>query len=180
MEFFWRGTGNAGIMDCSAASQRRHGTARKAAPRGQSAPGRAATPCGVKAAIQEGWGAPGMQDESCQDGRGCELFGTQGAENTASQLTNKKPVLFCKGSLQTSAGCGVPKRGKKPLPVGAAAEGRMQRMHREIGLLRVTSPGRDGSAGLTFQKKEKGGAREGIKSGWQKQKMIVWLCKKLP
>ena len=33
-------------------------------------------------------------------------------------------------------------------------------MHREIGVLRVTSAGSDGSAGLTFQKKGRGSKRE--------------------
>lgn len=65
-----------------------------------------------------------MQDKSCQVGCSCELFEMQGAENTASQLTNKKKiVLLCKGSLQTSVDCGVPKRGKTALPVGAAPRG---------------------------------------------------------
>jgi len=64
-----------------------------------------------------------------------------------------KAVSFCKGSSQTSEGGGVTKRGKKPLPLGAGPGGRMRR---EIGVLRVTSLGGDGSAGLTFQKKRKG------------------------
>lgn len=33
-----------------------------------------------------------MQDKSCQVGCSCELFEMQGAENTASQLTNKKKL----------------------------------------------------------------------------------------
>lgn len=37
-------------------------------------------------------------------------------------------------------------------------------MHREIGVLRVTNPGSDGSAGLTFQKKGRGSKR-----GYEKQ-----------
>lgn len=75
----------------------RHSMACKAVPRGQSAAGCAATPCGVKAAIQDGWGAPGMKDEGRQDGHGCELFGMQGTENIASGLTNKKkPSCFAK------------------------------------------------------------------------------------
>lgn len=62
-----------------------------------------------------------------------------------------KAVLVCKGSLQTSAGWGDPKRGKKPLFAGAAPGERMQR---ELGVQAQDRP-----AGLTFEKEGRGSKR---------------------
>lgn len=83
---------------------------------GASVAGWATIPCGVKAAIQDGWGAAGMQEESCQDGGGCELcfsIGMQGAENIASWLTNKKSRVILQRLIANICGLWSSQKGEE-------------------------------------------------------------------
>lgn len=100
MEFFWRGTENAGITASSALRL-------------------AVLLPHVGQRLQTGMGrAAGMQDESRQDGGGCELcfsVGMQGAENIASRLTNKKSRLVLQRLIANICGLWSSQNGEKNL-----------------------------------------------------------------
>lgn len=101
-----------------------------------------------------------MQDKNCQVGYIYELFGMQGAENIASQLTNKKICLIMQRLIANICGLWSSQKGEATSPCWSSSWRRMHKIRREIGGCRVTSTGRDGSARLTFQKRGKGSKRE--------------------
>lgn len=100
-----------------------------------------------------------MQDKNCQAGCIYELFGMQGAENIASQLTNKKICLIMQRLIANICGLWSSQKGEATSPCWSSSWGRMHKIHREIGGCRVTRR-EDGSARLTFQKRGKVSKRE--------------------
>lgn len=84
----------------------------------------------------------------------------QGAENIASQLTNKKICLILQRLIANICGLWSSQKGEETSPCWSSSWGRMNKIHIEIGVCSVTSTGRDGSARLTFQKRGKGGKRK--------------------
>lgn len=126
-----------------------------------------------------GMGSAEMQDKNCQAGCIYELFGMQGAENIASQLTNKKICLIMQRLIANICGLWSSQKGEATSPCWSSSWGRMHKICREIGGCRVTSTGRTDLQDSPSKKEERG-VRGSMKSSWQEPRMILRLCKKLP